>query len=107
LTEPQLWAEARQGASVRVMERASARLVAKTAKGPVVVKLFLRVTVASPCSLRGKLFGRDGTQPVMAQLIESGKLTLDDVQQAEKTLRAVLVGPASARRGRASLAWTR
>ena len=26
------------------------------------------------------------TQPVMAHLIESGKLTLDDVQQAEKTL---------------------
>jgi BlaI family transcriptional regulator, penicillinase repressor len=32
------------------------------------------------------LFG-GRTQPVMAQLIESGKLTLDDVQQAEKTLR--------------------
>ena len=27
------------------------------------------------------------TQPVMAHLIESGKLTLDDVQEAEKTLR--------------------
>jgi len=26
-------------------------------------------------------------QPVMAHLIESGKLTLDDVQEAEKTLR--------------------
>jgi predicted transcriptional regulator len=34
------------------------------------------------------LFG-GRTQPVMAQLIESGKLTLDDVQQAEKTLRAL------------------
>ena len=33
------------------------------------------------------LFG-GRTQPVMAQLIESGKLTLDDVQQAEKMLRA-------------------
>ena len=32
------------------------------------------------------LFG-GRTQPVMAQLIESGKLTLNDVQQAEKTLR--------------------
>jgi BlaI family penicillinase repressor len=31
------------------------------------------------------LFG-GRTQPVMAHLIESGKLTLDDVQQAEKTL---------------------
>ena len=27
------------------------------------------------------------TQPVMAHLIESGKLTLDDVQEAERTLR--------------------
>ena len=27
------------------------------------------------------------TQPVMAHLIESGKLTLEDVQDAEKTLR--------------------
>lgn len=26
-------------------------------------------------------------QPVMARLIESGKLTLDDIQEAEKTLR--------------------
>jgi BlaI family penicillinase repressor len=32
------------------------------------------------------LFG-GRTQPVMARLIESGKLTLDDVQEAEKTLR--------------------
>ena len=32
------------------------------------------------------LFG-GRTQPVMAQLIESGKLTLDDIQQAEKALR--------------------
>ena len=31
------------------------------------------------------LFG-GRTQPVMAHLIESGKLTLDDVQQAERTL---------------------
>lgn len=34
------------------------------------------------------LFG-GRTQPVMAQLIESGRLTLDDVQEAEKTLRAL------------------
>ena len=27
------------------------------------------------------------TQPVMAHLIESGKLTLDDIKEAEKTLR--------------------
>ena len=27
------------------------------------------------------------TQPVMAHLIESGKLTLEDVQEAEQTLR--------------------
>src|SRR5579871_1684404 len=27
------------------------------------------------------------SQPIMAHLIESGKLTLDDVQEAEKTLR--------------------
>lgn len=39
------------------------------------------------------LFG-GRTQPVMAQLIESGKLTLDDVQRAEKVLRA------SARKGK-------
>jgi len=32
------------------------------------------------------LFG-GRTQPVMAHLIESGKLTLDDVQEAEKTLK--------------------
>ena len=29
------------------------------------------------------------TQPVMAHLIESGKLTLEDVQQAEHTLRTL------------------
>jgi predicted transcriptional regulator len=34
------------------------------------------------------LFG-GRAQPVMAQLIDSGKLTLDEVQQAEKTLRAL------------------
>jgi BlaI family transcriptional regulator, penicillinase repressor len=34
------------------------------------------------------LFG-GRTQPVMAQLIESGKLTLDDVREAEKALRAL------------------
>jgi predicted transcriptional regulator len=34
------------------------------------------------------LFG-GRTQPVMAQLIESGKLTLADVEEAEKTLRAL------------------
>ena len=32
------------------------------------------------------LFG-GRTQPVMAHLIESGKLTIDDVREAEKTLR--------------------
>jgi len=32
------------------------------------------------------LFG-GRTQPVMAHLIESGKLTLNDVEEAEKTLR--------------------
>ena len=32
------------------------------------------------------LFG-DRTQPVMAHLIESGKLTLEDVKEAEKILR--------------------
>lgn len=32
------------------------------------------------------LFG-GRTQPVMAHLIETGKLTLEDVQEAEKTLR--------------------
>lgn len=32
------------------------------------------------------LFGGH-TQPVMAHLIESGKLTLDDVKEAQKTLR--------------------
>ena len=29
------------------------------------------------------------TQPVMAHLIESGKLTLEDVQEAEQTLRTL------------------
>lgn len=32
------------------------------------------------------LFG-GGTKPVMSHLIESGKLTLDDIHEAEKTLR--------------------
>ena len=35
--------------------------------------------------LLGLFGGR--TQPVMAHLIESGKLTLDDVEEAERTLR--------------------
>src|SRR5581483_3674830 len=35
--------------------------------------------------LLGLFGGR--TQPVMAHLIESGKLTLDDIKEAEKTLR--------------------
>src|SRR5271169_1559297 len=35
--------------------------------------------------LLGLFGGR--TQPVMAQLIESGKLTLEDVKEAERTLR--------------------
>jgi BlaI family transcriptional regulator, penicillinase repressor len=34
------------------------------------------------------LFG-GRTQPVMAHLIESGKLTLSDVEEAEKTLRRI------------------
>ena len=34
------------------------------------------------------LFG-GSTQPVMSHLIESGKLTLEDVKDAEKTLRAM------------------
>jgi BlaI family transcriptional regulator, penicillinase repressor len=35
------------------------------------------------------LFG-GRTQPVMAHLIESGKLTLEDVKEAEKTLRKLV-----------------
>jgi BlaI family penicillinase repressor len=35
------------------------------------------------------------TQPVMAHLIESGRLSLDDVQEAEKTLRRLASGRAS------------
>jgi len=38
--------------------------------------------------LLGLFGGR--TQPVMMHLIESGKLTLDDVQEAEKTLRTLV-----------------
>jgi predicted transcriptional regulator len=34
------------------------------------------------------------TQPVMAHLIESGRLTLEDVQEAEKTLRQLASGRA-------------
>ena len=34
------------------------------------------------------LFG-GRTQPVMAHLVESGKLTLEDVKQAEKALRGL------------------
>ena len=35
------------------------------------------------------------TQPVMAHLIESGKLTLDDVKEAEKLLRKIEKGAES------------
>jgi BlaI family penicillinase repressor len=44
---------------------------------------------AAQSKLIDELLGLFGgrTQPVMARLIESGKLTLDDVQEAEKTLR--------------------
>src|SRR4051794_15573649 len=35
------------------------------------------------------------TQPVMAHLIESGKLSLEDVQEAEKTLRKLSSGRAA------------
>jgi predicted transcriptional regulator len=42
--------------------------------------------------LLGLFGGR--TQPVMAHLIESGKLTLEDVQEAEKTLRQLSGRPA-------------
>jgi BlaI family penicillinase repressor len=35
------------------------------------------------------LFG-GRTQPVMAHLIESGRLTMDDVQEAQKTLRRLV-----------------
>lgn len=38
------------------------------------------------------------TQPVMAQLIESGKLTLEDVKEAERALRAL--EPAAAPEGK-------
>ena len=34
-----------------------------------------------------ELLGLFGTQPVMAHLIESGKLTLQDVREAEKALK--------------------
>jgi BlaI family transcriptional regulator, penicillinase repressor len=34
------------------------------------------------------LFG-GGVQPVMAHLIETGRLTMDDVKEAQKTLRAL------------------
>jgi len=40
------------------------------------------------------LFG-GRTQPVMAHLVESGKLTLDDVQEAEKLLRKLSKGQSS------------
>ena len=35
------------------------------------------------------------TQPVMAHLIESGRLSLEDVQEAEKTLRKLTKGDTS------------
>ena len=46
---------------------------------------------AAICRLVDDFLGLFGgrTQPVMAQLIESGKLTLDDVQEAERALRAL------------------
>ena len=40
------------------------------------------------------LFG-GRTQPVMAHLIESGKLSLEDVKEAEKTLRTLRRGETS------------
>jgi BlaI family penicillinase repressor len=42
---------------------------------------------AAQSRLIDELLGLFGARPVMARLIESGKLTLDDVQEAEKTLR--------------------
>src|SRR5450631_1316864 len=42
--------------------------------------------------LLGLFGGR--TQPVMAHLIESGKLTLHDVDEARKTLRSMVQNPA-------------
>lgn len=40
------------------------------------------------------LFG-GRTQPVMAHLVESGKVTLDDLREAEKTLRRLAAGERS------------
>ncbi|MGD0733648.1 MAG: BlaI/MecI/CopY family transcriptional regulator [Terracidiphilus sp.] len=42
------------------------------------------------------LFG-GSTQPVMSHLIESGKLTLEDVKDAEKALRALELRPSDRR----------
>lgn len=46
---------------------------------------------AAQRSLMDDLFGLFGgrTQPVMAHLIESGKLTLEDVKEAERALREI------------------
>lgn len=41
------------------------------------------------------------TQPVMAQLIESGKLTLEDVKEAERTLRELAQSDARKKEGEA------
>jgi predicted transcriptional regulator len=44
-------------------------------------------------------FGGSG-QPVVAHLIDAGKLTLDDVREAEETLRRLTEGTAPSRSGR-------
>ena len=49
--------------------------------------LLLEYPVTLPRRRSGLFGGR--TQPVMTHLIESGKLTLDEVQEAERTLRAL------------------
>ena len=50
--------------------------------------------VAAQNRLIDELLGLFGgrTQPVMAHLIETGKLTLDDVQEAERTLQRLAKG---------------
>ena len=71
----------------RLEEKKALRRVKKISNAHIFEAVVSRT--AAQRRLIDELLGLFGgrTQPVMAHLIESGKLTLDDVQDAEKTLR--------------------
>ena len=71
----------------RLEEKKALRRVKKISNAHIFEAVVSRKAAQSRLidDLLGLFGGR--TQPVMAHLIESGKLTLDDVHEAEKTLK--------------------